>query len=150
MKWFQLLVFGTIGLVAVLFGIIWGLDFCTVFRNNVSTRGVVVGQSAEMSRKPGVFRFFPVVEFSAGGTAVRFRDAAGSEGTPEPLTGSAVNVLYDPREPSRARIGTFRQLWLAPALMCGSGLVLLSLSCFLFIRLRRFEKALGAVGRGRS
>lgn len=151
MKWAVLLIFGTIGLAAVAGGTIWGLDVYPVFRDNVPARGTVVEVAVEKSNASAGMTYFPVVEFpTAGGGKVRFRPPAGSEGAPGHGAGDAVDVLYDPRNPSNARIGSIGQLWAGPLTTGGLGLMLLVLSLLLFVKIGRFEKGIRAVGSGKK
>jgi hypothetical protein len=151
MRWAVLLIFGTIGLAALVAGTIWGLESYAVFRDNVSTRGTVVEEFADKAGKTSEVVYFPVVEFSTTGNGkVCFRSVIGSIGSPGYDTGTTVDVLYDPRNPSNARIGSFKQLWQGPLTTGGLGLILFLLSLLLFVKIGRFEKGLKAVGSGKK
>lgn len=151
MKWATLLIFGTIGLAALVAGTIWGLEAYTAFRGNVQTQGAVVELAGEKGGTASGSVQFPVVEFSTPDNAkVRFRSVMGSPGSAEYEVGTTVDVLYDPRNPANARIGSFRQLWGGPLTIGGIGFILLSLSLLLFVKIGRFEKGLGSIGSGKK
>ena len=151
MRWAVLLIFGTIGLAALVAGTIWSLESYPIFRDNVSTRGDVVGEYTEKAGKTSEVVYFPVVEFSiAGGVKMRFRSAVGSTGSPEYETGTMVDVLYDPRNPANARIGSFKSLLMGPLTTGGLGIILFLLSLMLFVKIGRFEKGLKALGSGKK
>lgn len=64
---------------------------------------------------------FPVVEFDAPiGESIVFRSDTG-RGAPTPV-GTVLPVVYDPAQPSRAELATFRSLWLFPLLVALFGL----------------------------
>jgi hypothetical protein len=151
MKWAVLLIFGTIGLAALAGGTIWGLEVYTVSRDNVPARGTVVAMSGEKSAAASPVAGFPLVEFvTAGGVKVRFGARTGWEGSPGHEIGDEVDVLYDPRNPADARIGSIGQLWAGPLTTGGLGLILLTLSFLLFVKIGRFEKGIRAVGSGKK
>ena len=151
MKWAVLFIFGTIGLAALAGGTIWGLDVYPVFRDNLPARGTVVEEVAERRDTSSDVAYFPVIEFpTADKTAVRFRAPTGSAGAPGYEVGDVVDVLYDPRNPANARIGSFGQLWSGPLTTGGLGLILFLLSLLLFIKIGRFEKGIKAVGSGKK
>ena len=149
MKWAMLLIFGTIGQAALVAGTRWGLESYPVFRDNAQTQGTVVELAVEKDGTASGFVQLPVVEFSTPNNAkVRFRAGAGSDGDPEYDVGTTIDVLYDPRDPANARIGSFGQLWSAPLMAGGFGLALVLLSILLFVKIGRFEKGIKAMGPG--
>jgi hypothetical protein len=151
MRWAVLLFFGTIGLAALVAGTIWGLESYPVFRDTVPAQGTVVEEFADKAGKTSEVVYFPVVEFSiAGNDKVRFRSVTGSIGSPEYEAGTTVDVLYDPRNPADARIGSFKQLWSGPLTTGGLGLILFLLSLLLFVKIGRFEKGLKVLGSGKK
>jgi Protein of unknown function (DUF3592) len=75
---------------------------------------------------------YPVIQFhTPDGKAHDFQSNLGSSQG----IGQQVEVLYDPEAPSRARVNSFRALWLGPALSGGVGLLLLG-ALVAFLRLR--------------
>jgi len=150
MKWAMLLIFGTLGLAVLFAGTKWGLESYPLIRDNVSTQGVVVEEFADKTGKTSEVVYFPVVEFlTSGSVKVRFRSVIGSTGSPEYEAGTTVDVLYDPRNPANARIGSFKQLWSGPLTTGGLGLIFFLLSLLLFVKIGRFEKGLKMVGSGK-
>lgn len=151
MRWAVLLIFGTIGLAALAGGAIWGLEVYPVFRDSVSARGTIVEAGAEKSAAASPGASSPLVEFAtAGGVKVRFLARTDGEGSPGHDAGDEVDVLYDPRNPSDARIGSAGQLWAGPLTTGGLGFLLLALSLLLFVKIGRFEKGIKAVGSGKK
>jgi hypothetical protein len=145
------LIFGTIGLAGLVAGMRWGLESYPVFRDNVQAQGTVVELAKEKSGVASGFVQVPVVEFSTQNNAkLRFRAGTGSDGVPGYEVGTTVDVLYDPRDPANARIGSFGQLWSAPLTAGVIGLLLMLLSILLFIKIGRFEKGLKSMGPGRE
>jgi hypothetical protein len=73
----------------------------------------------------------------------KFTDTAGVVRTHRSTTGSDFNVgdkisiLYNPTDPSDARLNTFRALWFMPLLFAGLGLVLV---CFASVWLLVFKR----------
>jgi uncharacterized protein DUF3592 len=150
-RWALLLIFGTIGLAGLAAGTRWGLEAWPVFRDNAQTQGTVVELATEMSGTASRFVRIPIVEFSLpDNVKARFKVNAGSDSAPEYEAGTTVDVLYDPRDPANARIGSFGQLWSAPLMTGGIGLVLVLLSVLLFVKIGRFEKGIKKVGPGRG
>jgi uncharacterized protein DUF3592 len=150
-RWAVLLIFGTIGLAALVAGTIWGLDSYPIFRDNVPARGIVVEEFLDKAGKTSEVVYFPIVEFStATSVTVRFRASTGAGGAPEYDVGQAVDVLFDPRNPANARVGSFKQLWMGPLTIGGIGLILFLLSLLLFVKIGRFEKSIEAVGSGKK
>jgi hypothetical protein len=135
MKWLLLLIFGGIGLAALIGGVMWGQKRQSLVRNGVRAQGKVVAQ--EEGRSPGTkgrvgsyrdasITYNPVVEFvTEAGQTVRFTGSSGGVGKPLIDTGTEVEVIYDPAEPSHAQIASFTQFWLGPLAVAGSGLVFL-------------------------
>lgn len=147
MKWVQLLIFGTSGLALLLVGISWGLEAYPICRDNVFTSGTVVDLYADRSGNTSDAVVLPVIEFTIrNNTKVRFRADAGTINPAEFEKGSTINVLYDPNNPSNARIGSYTQLWRGPLIAGAMGLLITLLSLLLFIKIGRFERALGALG----
>ena len=151
MKWAVLLIFGTIGLAALSVGTMWGLESYPLFRDSVSTQGTVVDQYEKKDDKTSDVVYFPVIEFSGtNAEKVRFQGSAGSTGAPGYEAGTPVDVLYDPRNPANAWIGSFKQLWMGPLTAGGIGFVLSLLSIVLFLKIGRFEKHLQSMGPRRK
>ncbi len=151
MKWLQLFIFGTIGVALLVIGTIQGRERYPIFRDTVPARGTIVELREERSSPSSVTVYVPVVEFSTRSNArMRFRSEPGSEGVPGYEVGAEVEVLYDPRDPLHARIGSVMQLWAGPLAAGCTGLTIILLSCVLFVKIGRFEKDLRSAGAGRK
>ncbi len=92
---------GLLLLAAISFQKTW--SFVSVAR---IASGVVVGHELDSESEA----YFPVVSFEVpeGGTRRIRGNVSSSKGAP---TGQSAQVLYDPRNPSRARIKGFFQIW---------------------------------------
>ena len=76
------------------------------------------GESSSDGEAPPVY---PVIHFSTpDGKDQSFRSNMGGGGQP---IGQKVAVLYDPENPSRARLDTWQALWLGAGLAAGMALV---------------------------
>lgn len=81
--------------------------------------------------------YVPVVEFpDSRGHITRFTDPNGSL-PPDYTIGERVEVAFDPAEPSRARLISWKRLWLVPTMLIGVGLLP---SFVLAIVLRRISR----------
>jgi hypothetical protein len=136
MKWVLLAVFGGLGLAALLGGLLWGWNRIPLFQSGARTTGVVVGQEETVSARAKVgrhlsgsqetIRYSPIVEFSDNNAETqRFVASTGGEGKPIIATGTEVEVIYDPADPSKAQIGSFEQFWLGPVVVAVCGLIFL-------------------------
>lgn len=147
MRWAVLLLFGTIGLAALISGTRWGLESYPLYRDSVPTQGTVVDQYRKKDDKTSEVVYFPVIEFPASGMEkFRFRGSAGSFNSPGYELGTVVDVLYNPRNPANATMGSMKQLWMGPLIAGGVGLLLSLLSVVLFVKIARFEKHLQSMG----
>lgn len=135
MKWLLLLLFGGLGLAAAIGGVMWGLKRQPLARGGVRTKGQVVGQEESVSSTSGRSRhgrsrsarsYTPIVEFMDGqGVKHRFTGSTGGQGKPIIETGAAVEVIYDPADPSNAQIASFSQFRLGPLTLAVVGGVFL-------------------------
>jgi hypothetical protein len=95
----------------------------------ISTQGTVVGNTWRAFAEGGA-AWCPVVEFkTADGTAVTFTDPIGSF-PPDYAVGDTVRVLYDPADAEKARIATWKRLWLAPTIIIVVGAIPLLIGLF--------------------
>lgn len=98
----------------------------------VPAKAVVVEVERRKNSK-GETYFYPLFSFEdARGETHRFSSGMGSD-PPAYRVGESAAILYDPRDPSRARFDKFTSLWLWPALLLvpGAGLMLAGLAAFL-------------------
>ena len=136
MKWILLVLFGGLGLAALLGGLLWGWNRLPLFQSGARTTGVVVGQEETVSARASIGRhlnysreatgYSPIVEFTDNdGEKHRFVGSTGGEGKPIIETGTEVEVIYDPADPGKAQIGSFEQFWLGPVAVAVCGLIFL-------------------------
>ncbi|WP_164101411.1 DUF3592 domain-containing protein [Candidatus Laterigemmans baculatus] len=69
----------------------------------------------------------PVVEYRVNGAVHRVHGSVSSS-SPTYAIGDVVEVLYNPHNPTVAKINTFRERWLFPVVMVGAGLNAILLS----------------------
>jgi hypothetical protein len=149
MRWLLLLFFGAIGTGLLYIAGMQGIERYPLWRDRVEARGTIMEIKEERSAGGSEIVYFPVVEFSANGNAkMRFRAEAGSANASSYEVGTEVDVLYDPRDPMHARIGSVSQLWTGPMATGGIGLAVMLLSALLFVRIGRFEKNLASLVSG--
>jgi hypothetical protein len=95
------------------------------------TTGTVVGYRTSRSAKGGSGQA-EIVDFSGpDGKTIQFTEKVYRTRIIQ-REGHTVNVLYDPNNPSRARINSFATLYLIPAILAvvGIGLILFNLPMF--------------------
>ena len=86
-----------------------------------SAEGTVIEMQPRHS--DGSTTYAPVVEFeTAGGELVTYHSSSSSS-PPAYDVGESVEVLYDPNDPSEAKINSFFNLWFLPLLLAGMGIV---------------------------
>ena len=94
-------------------------------RRDARTQGLVVDNRLVTDQRDGIeeHAYVPVVEFrDANGRAVRFTDPNGSL-PPDYASGDRVDVAFDPSDPTRARITSWKRLWLVPTILVVVGLL---------------------------
>ena len=77
--------------------------------------------------------YHPIIEFKdASGVQRRVTSDTGSN--PKSYAdGAAVTVLYDQDDPEKAKIESFGQLWLMPAILLGMGLIFLIITICIWV-----------------
>jgi hypothetical protein len=114
-------VFIAIGFLIMIAGVIWLLNTAHFVSKAAVTRAKIL--DLEQSRRKGGTLFYPVFRFAdAGGILHTQRSAFASSDYPFEV-GELVPVLYDPQIPRRAKIKTFKTLWLGPVFITAYGLL---------------------------
>jgi hypothetical protein len=130
----ELLVCAVIGLGLIVGGAFWATRRLDFLKHCLHAQGTVVEQREKTGSKFTTY-YYPVVEFrTENGEKVQFVGGAGSSGGPLIQTGSTVEVVYDPADPSQARIKSFTQYWLGPVGIAAMGLALALTGIFFFWR----------------
>ena len=127
------LVFGTIGLVALIVAAVIGMFSVEYVSATTATTGTVIANNAEegCSRTSGrgttcSTLYHPVVRFTGpSGEEIRFTSASGSYPARYGV-GDSVPVRYRPSDPRDATIDGFVDLWMAPTIVGGIGLAFLA------------------------
>lgn len=89
----------------------------------IPVTGTVVDNSYQTTVQDGTESgaYYPVVAFTPmNGASVRFTDGAGSL-PPDYEVGESVPVLYDPANPQKARLNTWKRVWFVPILLMSVG-----------------------------
>jgi hypothetical protein len=110
------------GIVMLIAGIWFAGEAMEFLDTTARTDGTVVALKRERGAK-GAREDHPVVRFvpPETGEAVEFKSRFGI--WPSPFSvGDAVEVAYDPADPSRADINSFWTIWLLPLLLAAFGL----------------------------
>lgn len=118
--------FIVVGVGLIVVGLVLTALTARFVSNADSATGTVVDLSRERDSE-GAILFYPVVRFTtADGRTVEFRSSSGSGSPPQP--GDMVEVLYEPDDPGDARLGGFTEIWSAPLIVGGIGLVMLGVA----------------------
>lgn len=98
--------------------------------------------SSSSSSRSSSTMYRPVVEFTtATGKRIEFVSSVGSS-PPSHRVGEAVTVLYNPADPSKARIKSFFQLWFGFLIVFFLGLVFAAIGLgMIFVRSRGRQRA---------
>ena len=147
MKWMVLFLFGGLGLTALIGGLMWGSKRVALFRNGLPATGKVVETYRSSSTGDDdhtSVSYYPVVEFQTpDGQTHRFKGSTGSS-TPDFETGAAVNLRYNPKNPSEAQLVNFSQFWLGPVVITAAGLIAMFLGVGSFFMMGGSDKGMDA------
>jgi hypothetical protein len=121
--WLFTAIFLAVGLGLLSGGIYSFLSTRTFIGDAVSARGVVIDLEEHWDSGDNSYTYYPRVRFQTeNGDAHRFTGDVGSS-PPAFDVGEAVQVLFDPSDPSAARIDSFMQLWFTSLILGGMGVV---------------------------
>lgn len=101
------------------------LKTASELRRDIRCYGRVVENRVVTDQRDGLqeHAYVPVVEFlDTKGGKRRFTDPAGSL-PPDYAVGESVEIAFDPSDPARARITSWKRLWFVPALLVTVGLL---------------------------
>ncbi|HVR65971.1 MAG TPA: DUF3592 domain-containing protein [Verrucomicrobiae bacterium] len=122
-SWLFTGIFLLIGLGLLGGGAYSGVSTFDFLANAVSAPGVVIDLEARWDSDDGGYTYYPRVRFATeGGRPYEFTGDVGSSPASFDV-GEEVRVLFDPADPSKARIDSFMQLWFTPLLLAGMGTV---------------------------
>lgn len=144
MKWIVLLFFGGMGLPLLVGSGVQGLQGYALYRDGVSVQGrVVENRSRRMGdRQYERIEYFPVVEFTSAGEK-RHRFVGDEPRDAKIEIGSTISILYDPKDPSTAKIAdreNFELFWQIPLVMGVWGVLILAVGIGVFFMIRSAEK----------
>jgi hypothetical protein len=95
-------------------------------REGFSVGGVVVGLKESASTGTSGTTYAPVVRYEVEGQTHTFT-SSNSSNPPAYEIGERVVLLYDPADPTRARIDSWWELWLMP-LALGAGAIIVAVA----------------------
>lgn len=134
-RWFWRLLFAA-GVVFFIAGVVILVRTVQFVAGAEHATGTVVDLSREIDDE-GDETFYPVVRFTtAEGQEIEFVSSSGSS-PPSESPGDRVDVLYDPDDPSDAKLSGFFHLWLFPGLFFLFGAAFFAIAWFLRWLLRR-------------
>ncbi len=114
-------VFVIMGCVMFYYGIYLYNKISALRSNGVVTKGIILRfelRGASSSDKDKLV--IPIVQFhTADGTEITFEGSIDNQSLLQNLcdSGDPVEVVYDPKNPSDAKINTFAELWFAPLIL---------------------------------
>lgn len=113
---------------------IFAIETASFVRNATSATGTITA-SAEMTADDGGTLYRPTFTFVAAGREYAVTPSAFVSPSPGD-TGDRIAILYDPRNPHRARIDAFVYTWAIPVVLLGVSIVfgLLYLFAYWFYR----------------
>jgi cytochrome c oxidase assembly protein Cox11 len=119
------LTFATIGIIAMIAGVLWYRSTKERLKTMINHIGIVV-EMIRVERPRETANFYPVIEFETQtGKVFRFESRTGGSETSYKI-GESVEILYDPQDSQGAMINSWTELWLPPiAVMMLGGSVLI-------------------------
>ncbi len=135
------LISGVVALIVLLVAVAFGVERALFFSSADTTTGTVVELRDNPWSNTSRRGKYPVVEFTPRGGGTR-RCEGGSSRPPAYRVGEQVTVHYDRDDPADARLDSFAELWLVPAVASGLSVVLVPLAglqLFLYARRRSRE-----------
>lgn len=85
--------------------------------------GKVVALKESPATQDSGVTYAPVIEYKVAGRSYTYTSPNSSH-PPAYTVGERVTLLYDPADPGRARVDSWWELWLMPALLGGAALVI--------------------------
>lgn len=121
--WLFTAIFLTVGLGLLSGGIYSFMSTREFLGNAVSADGVVIDLEERWDSDDSSYTYYPRVRFETEtGQPYEFTGDVGSSPASFDV-GEGVRVLFDPADPSSARIDSFMQLWFVSVILGGMGLV---------------------------
>jgi Protein of unknown function (DUF3592) len=122
-SWLFTAIFLTVGLGLLGGGVYSFVSTREFLGNAVSADGVVIDLEERWDSDDSSYTYYPRVRFATEtGQPYEFTGDVGSSPAAFDV-GEGVRVLFDPADPSSARIDSFMQLWFASMILGGMGLI---------------------------
>jgi Protein of unknown function (DUF3592) len=124
LNWLPRLFLG-IGVVLLVVAAVVGVFTARFVASSERTVGTVIDLSRSEDSE-GSVTYSPVVRFTVDGRTIQFTSSSGSSSPPS--VGDRIEVLYDPDDPTDARLAGFLDLWLFPLIagLIGAGFITVS------------------------
>ncbi|MEH1824675.1 MAG: DUF3592 domain-containing protein [Nostoc sp.] len=117
-------IFGGVGSILTITGIIIGLNTRSFVTSAIPAQGTVIDlvKSSSTDKKGRTsYVYYPVVKFTARSGETTIFKARTATNPPEYIKGQQVEILYNPQKPDSAIINSWLSLWFLPAMLTGLG-----------------------------
>jgi hypothetical protein len=126
-----------IGILALAAGAVFTVLTARFVAGSERAEGTVVDRVRSVDEEDDSVSFYPVVRFTtAAGRTVRFESNVSTSDE----IGDEVEVLYDPDDPTDARLSGFLNVWGFSLIFAGIGAVFITVSAVILRRTRRPSK----------
>ena len=111
-------------------------------RSGASAVGTVVALKESPATEESGVTYAPVIKYDADGQAYTFTSNNSSD-PPAYKIGQKVDIIYDPAQPSRARVNSWGELWLMPLILgAAAAVIAVVVNAFALVSImRRFESS---------
>lgn len=111
-------------------------------RSGASAVGTVVALKESPATQDSGVTYTPVIRYEVDGRAYTFTSSNSSD-PPAYKVSQRVGIIYDPAEPARARVNSWRELWLMPVILGAAALVVAAVvNTFALVSImRRFKSS---------
>jgi hypothetical protein len=110
-------------IVLALTGYYYGRTSWDLSRDGVSVTGTVVLLKESADTENSGVTYTPVITYAVDGQSHTFTSNVSSD-PPTYNVGDPVNIIYERDNPSRARVDSWKELWLLPVILGGSALMI--------------------------
>jgi len=126
------IVFGLVGLLLAAIGVFIWMRTRAFMSTAQETKGTVTHMISSSGSEGGMV-YAPVFKFTTiQGQVIEVEEKVYSN-PPQFQTGQAVDILYDPEDPNRARVKKWSSLYFVPLLLGGMGMIFGCIGIVLFI-----------------
>lgn len=109
-------------IIMLIVSIWYGYSSWNFYSNGVEVQGTVVRLESSSSADTGT-TYSPVFRYTVDGVDYEY-ESVNSSSPPTHKVGEVTTLLYDPKNPAKARENSFWELWLVPCIMCPASFVM--------------------------